>query len=278
MEQAPRQPTHDQKFRILLFNAMTRPMSAAIVAITIVVGLTVHPAFFLVGAVFYAAMVYFTLQDATESRKVLDEVLYPERTRKLDLNKLTGGYRTALQRALDVRKQIESAVAATSDVGVRKALADSTGALDELTGTIYDIALKAQSIQAALQTSQINVTGLNEDIKRLDHLIASATDSYTRDQYRATQDGKRQQLQNYNDTVEALNRWHAQLDNALSTLDTILTQVLRIRSSEVLSLSSATDAVSSSLKEEVEALKATSDALDTVYGNAPAFSGAPPSQ
>lgn len=266
MADAPRQVTRDQKFRILLLNAATRPLAAAVVALTTVVGLTVSYWFFPVGAFFYVLLVYSSLQDARESKQVLDEVLYPDRARKIDMNKLSGGYRVALQKALDTRKQIESAVAGTPDVGVRKALAGSTGDLNELTGTIYDIALKAQDLQSAVQSSQINVTTLGQDINRLEKQVHSTSDPFSRDQYKATLDGKLQQLQNYNDTAEALNRWHAQLDNALSTLDTILTQVLRIRSSEVLSLSSATDEVSTSLKQEVDALKATSEALDTVYG------------
>jgi chromosome segregation ATPase len=260
------QPTNQQKFRILLLNALTRPLAAAVVAITIIVALSVNYWFFLVGAVFYAYIVYSTLQDAQESKQVLNEVLYPERTRKLDLNKLTGGYRSALQRALDTRKSIETAVASTDDIGIRKALQDSTGDLDDLTGTIYDIALKAQSVQASLQASKVDVTSLNADINRLQRIVKTTTDEFARSQYEATLDGKRQQLQNYKDTIDALERWHSQLDNALSTLDTILSQVLRIRSSEVLSLSTATDQVSNSLKEEVQALKATSDALDNIYG------------
>ncbi len=257
-------PTQGRKFRILLLSALIRPVAAAVLAITIVVGLTVSYWFFLVGAAFYAFIVYSSLQDPQESRQVLDEALYPER--KLDLNKLTGPYREALQKALDTRKRIETAVAQTDDPGVRTALAQSTGDLGELTGTIYDLALKAQSLQSSLQGSSIDIEGLQGDILRLQNLVKNTTDEFAKSQYQATLDGKRQQLQNYQDTTEALNRWHAQLDNALSTLDTILSQVLRMRSSEVLSLSSATDQVSTSLRDQVNQLKATSDALDAVYG------------
>ncbi len=261
-----KQPTNPQKFRILLLNAMTRPLAGLIVALTIIIALNFGYWFFAVGALFYAFLVYTSLQDAQESKKVLDEVLYPERVRKLDLNRLKGGYRDAMQRALDTRQKIERAVAGTDDPSIRKALADSTRDLEELTGTIYDIALKAQSLQASLQTSNVNVSAISDDIKRLGRVISTTQDEFAKGQYQATLDGKRQQLQNFNDTDEALNRWRAQLDNALSTLDTILSQVLRIRSSEVLSLSTATDQVSTSLKQEVDALKATSDALDSVYG------------
>ena len=259
-------PTQDRKFRILLLNAMTRPLSAAVVAITVIVGLLVNPWFFLVGGAFYAFLVWSTLQDAQESTQVLNEVLYPERVRKFDLNKLQGSYRQAFQRALDTRKKIETAVADTDDPGIRRALTDSTDNLGELTGTIYDLALKAQSVQSALQSYSVNTAGVESDILRLENLVKNTTDDFARGQYQASLDGKRQQLQNYRDTTDAINRWHAQLDNALSTLDTILSQVLRIRSSEVLSLSSATDEVSANLREQVEQLKATSDALDSVYG------------
>jgi archaellum component FlaC len=259
-------PTRGQQFRVLLLNAMTRPLSAAVLAITIIIGLTVTEWFFLVGLPFYAFLVYSTLQDAQESKEVLNEVLYPERVRKLDLSKLTGGYRAALERAMATRKKIESAVADTSDPGIRKALADSTGDLEELIGTIYDIGIKAQSLQASVQASNVNVSALNKEIAQLERIVQSSSDEFARDQYKSTLEGKQQQLRNYNETNDALNRWHAQLDNALSTLDTIFSQVLRIRSSEVLSLSTATDQVSHSLRSEVDALKATSDAFDEVYG------------
>ena len=264
--QQDKQPTTQQKFRILLLNAMTRPRAAAVIALTIIVALNVGYWFFAVGALFYALIVYTSLQDAQESKRVLNEVLYPERVRKLDLNKLQGGYKAAMQKALDTRQKIERAVTDTGDSAIRKALADSTQDMEELTGTIYDIALKAQSLQASLQSSNISVTQLSTDINKLEKALANTNDDFARGQYQATLDGKRQQLQNFKDTTEALDRWHAQLDNALSTLDTILLQVLRIRSSEVLSLSTATDQLSTSLKSQVDELKATSDALDTVYG------------
>ncbi len=259
-------PTRQQEFRAILLNAATRPMAGLVVAITLAIGFTISPLFFPVGALFYALIVYSSVRDTTESKRVIDDTFYPERTRKLDLNKLAGGYRVALQHALDTRKKIDDAVAATADPGIKKALQGSTGDMEELVGTIYDIAVKAQSLQSALQASNMNVTAITQDVARLEQTVHQTKDDFARGQYQATLDGKRQQLQNYQDTESALNRWHAQLDNALGTLDTIFSQVLRIRSSEVLSLSTATDQVSNSLKSEVEALKATSDALDSVYG------------
>jgi archaellum component FlaC len=260
------QPNRTQQFRILLVRAMTQPIALAVVAITIGVAVLVSPWFAAVGVLFYAFMVYNSLQDVTESRRVLNEVLYPERVRKFDLNKLSGSYRTAMQRAMETRQRIETAVSTTSEASIKKALFDSTNDLDVLVGTIYDIALKAQSLLTSMQSSKINVSALSEDVRRLERVVSSTKDEFARDQYRATLEGKREQLKNFTDISNAMDRWHAQLDNALSTLDTILSQVLRIKSSEVLSLSSTTDEVSNTLKEEVDALRATSEALDEVYG------------
>ena len=261
-----KQPSRAQQFRILMLRATTQPIAIAIAAITLVVAILVSPWFVGVGVVFYAFIVYSSLQDAGQSRRVLNEALYPERVRKFDLGKLSGNYRSSMQRAIDTRQRIEAAVSNTSEASIRKALFDSTNDLDELVGTIYDIALKAQSLLTSLQTSNVNVTALSEDVRRLERVVSTTQDDFAKSQYTATLEGKREQLKNFTDISSAVDRWHAQLDNALSTLDTILSQVLRIKSSEVLSLSTTTDEVSHTLKEEVDALKATSNALDEVYG------------
>ncbi len=260
------QPPRSQALRILFVRAAAQPIAVAIIVITVAVAILVSPWFIGVGVLFYAFTVYSSLQDAGQSKRVLDEALYPERVRKFDLNRLTGNYRTSMQRAIETRKRIDTAVSDTADASIRKALQDSTNDLDELVGTIYDIALKAQSLLASLQANNVNITALADDVRHLEQTVKTTPDDFTKSQYQATLDGKREQLKNFTDINNAIARWHAQLDNALSTLDTILSQVLRIKSSEVLSLSSTTDDVSSTLRQEVEALKATSDALDEVYG------------
>lgn len=184
----------------------------------------------------------------------------------IDLNRLEGPYRASMERALNTRRSIERAVAETADPGLRRALGDATREMEELTQTIYNLALKAQSVQTGLNTSN-TMARLSEEIERLNNSINSTNDEFQKGQYHAALDGKLQQMQNYTDTDVALKRWDAQLDNALSTLDTILSQVLRIRSSEMLQQTGATDDVSRSLKEQVDSLKAASDAFDAVYGS-----------
>ena len=185
---------------------------------------------------------------------------------RVDLNRLQGNERAYVQRALERRASIDQAVAGAGDPGVRRALGDATKDLPELVQTIYELALKSQSVGAALRSSG-TMQSLIQDTQRLSALVESTTDEFQKSQYRSTLDGKLQQMQNLTDTEVAMKRWDAQLENALGTLDTILSQVLRVTSSQVLSYTGDTaDDLSNTLKREVEELKATSDAFDNVYG------------
>jgi hypothetical protein len=185
---------------------------------------------------------------------------------RIDLSRLEGKERAYVERALQRRTSIEQAVAAAGDPGVRRALGDATRDLPELVQTIYELALKSQSVGVALRSSG-TMESLIQDTQRLDAQIKSTTDEFQKSQYRSTLDGKLQQMQNLTDTEVAMKRWDAQLENALGTLDTILSQVLRVASSQVLSYTGdTTDDLSNTLKREVEELKATSDAFDSVYG------------
>jgi hypothetical protein len=241
--------------------------SIAIAAGTLLLALFVSWWFLLVGAAAYVVFAYVSTSNQQGLKQLSGAMPAPTgNPQRYDLNKLQGKYRETMQRALDKRQSIETAVAETGDPGTRRALQDSTHDLEELTTTIYDLTLKAQGVQSAMQSSNTLAT-LSEDITRLENAIKTTNDEFQRGQYYATLDGKLQQMQNFTDIKVALDRWDAQLDNALSTLDTILSQVLRIRSSEMLSFSDATDQVSHSLRNEVDNLKATSDALDSLYSS-----------
>jgi hypothetical protein len=186
-------------------------------------------------------------------------------TVRVDLSKLSGQQRDYMQRALDRKASIERAVASAGDPGMKRALEDATRDLPELVDTVYSLALKSQGVRAALESSG-SMQQLIQDTQRLDSMIKSTSDDFQKGQYRSTLDGKLQQMQNLTDTEVALKRWDAQMENALGTLDTILSQVLRASSSQVLSYGTGPDDLSSTLRRQVEDLKATSDAFDSVYG------------
>jgi hypothetical protein len=156
-------------------------------------------------------------------------------------------------------------VAGASDPGMWHALEHATRDLPELVKTVYDVALKSLCVRAALESSG-TMQQLIQDTQRLDSMIKSTSDEFQKGQSRSTLDGKLQQMQNLTDTEVALKRWDAQMENALGTLDTILSQVLRASSSQVLSYGTGPDDLSSTLRRQVDDLKATSDAFDSVYG------------
>jgi hypothetical protein len=223
--------------------------------------------FFFVGLAFYALFYYLSLRNVFKgiSAGTGGMGLPGLGNYSLDLSRLSGKYRDAVQRALTTKTSIEQAIAATGDPGTQHALQDATRDLPEMVDTIYALAVKSQSVETALQSSN-TMQRLSDEIKRLDEQIKSTQDEFLKGQYYSAMDGKLQQMQNLTDTTVALNRWDAQMDNALSALDTILSQVLRIKSSEVLSYTGATDDMSRTLQQQVNSLKATSEAMDSVYG------------
>ena len=224
--------------------------------------------FFVVGLIAYAVFYYVAFQFAYRNNSgqgTGTPAAPPFDRRAYDLSPLQGKYREYMERAINRRATVERTISMTADPGVKRTLDDSTRDLPELVDTIYALALKAQGVQSALETSS-PMAELLADTKRLDAQIKSTSDEFQRGQYQATLDGKLQQMQNITDTQVALQRWDAQMDNAISTLDTIMTQIMRIKSSEVLSYGSATDNMSRTLRQQVDELKATSDALDSVYG------------
>jgi hypothetical protein len=239
-------------------------VSVAIVAAAIILAIAWSGWFLLVGAAAYVVFAYVSTSNPQGLKQLSSVMPSVPAAQHFDLNRLQGKYRDSMQRALDKRRSIETAVTETGDPGTRRALQDSTRALEELTTTIYELAIKAQGVQSAMNSSN-TLSALSDDIARLENSIKTTNDEFQKSQYYATLDGKLQQMQNFTDIKVAMDRWDAQLDNAQSTLDTILSQVLRIRSSEMLSFSDATDQVSRSLRTEVDNLKATSDALDSVY-------------
>jgi hypothetical protein len=251
----------------LVARALQQPLAVAvgIVVVSIIVGAIVGWWFLLVGLVAAGLVVYLAPRTAPGQGQAAAPLRPMQNAASLDLRKLEGKYLASMQRALATRQNIERAIGETGDPGVRSALSDATRDLEEMVSSIYNLAYKACSVQTSLQSSN-NVLALADEIERLNTAINTTTDEFQKSQYYATLDGKLQQMQNLTDTTVAMQRWDAQLDNALSTLDTILSQVLRIKSSEALSYTAATDQLSHSLREEVDSLKATSDALDSVYG------------
>jgi hypothetical protein len=224
--------------------------------------------FFFVGLAFYALFYYLSLRNIFKGIAAgTGGMGLPGAgtLSSMDLSRLSGKYRDAVQRALATKANIEGAIAATGDPGTQRALQDATRDLPEMVDTIYSLAVKSQSVGGALQSSN-TMQQLSNEIKKLDEQIKSTQDEFLKGQYYSAMDGKLQQMQNLTDTTVALNRWDAQMDNALSAMDTILSQVLRIKSSEVLSYTGATDDMTRTLREQVDSLKATSDAMDSVYG------------
>lgn len=256
----PAKETRRRKLRIAITYALTTPLAAAVLAITIVVGLLTTRWFFLLGALFYAFLVWSTLRDEDQIRRVIVDELYPERS--ADLRKLRGRYATIMQEALDDRKRIERALH-ESPAPIQRALSDTMEQVGAITDTIYEISYKAQSLEASL--GETDAAREQREINRLQQAIKTTQDRYLRRQYEETLETKQELLENLSKVRNALERWHAQLQRAATTLDNLYSQVLMIRSAEIRNLTEASDVVTQSLRDQVEELRLTSQAMDEVF-------------
>jgi hypothetical protein len=264
----PSKEVRRRKWRIALTYALTTPMAAVTLIVTLLVGgillllgYTLMGALFLVaGLVFYATLVWGTLRDEEQIRRVLIEELYPERS--ADLRKLRGKYATVMQESLDDRKRIERAVHESPEP-VQRALADTMEQVGAITDTVYEIAYKAQSLEESL--SPVNEAKEQQEVARLQRTVATTQDPYLRQQYQETLDAKKELLENVARIRNGLERWEAQLQRATTTLDNLYSQVLMVRSAEIRNLTEASDVVSQSLRQQIEELRLTSKAMDEVF-------------
>jgi len=266
--QDPSQDMRRRKWRIAITYALTMPLAAgtlaltlALMAIFMVLGFfTVGLILLAVGLVFYGLIVWTTLRDEEQIRKVLIDELYPERS--ADLRKLRGRYASIMQEALDDRKRIERAVRESPEA-LQRALVDTLEQVGVITDTIYEIAYKAQALEESLKP--VNEARERQEIAQLSQAIRMSQDPYLRQQYQETLETKQELLENMARIRNGLERWHAQLQRAATTMDNLYSQVLMLRSAEIRNLTEASDVVTQSLRQQVEELRMTNKAMDEVF-------------
>ena len=251
------------ELKIVLANALFQPLGAIVLAVGIVIGFFWWAPFIAIGVVGYLAIVISSLADQAENQKVVQSELHPPR--KIEPGNLSGSYRQSLQQAMATAQQIDDAVM-RSEPGQRDMLKRLTADVNDLLGAVYDIALKAQDVQGSLTI--INRMDLTNEIARQERLVGSAPSDYLRGQYQATLDAKREQLDNLNTVNEALQRWQAQLAHAQASLEDILTQILKIKSSAIMQATFDTDGLSDQLREQTTALRETAKAFDKLHAQA----------
>lgn len=266
--QDPSQEMRRRKRRIAVTYALTTPLAGITLALT----LLLMAIFFVLGhfemgsillglgLVFYGLIVWTTLRDEEQIRKVLIEELYPERS--ADLRKLRGRYASIMQEALDDRKRIERAVRESPEP-LQRALADTLEQVGVITDTIYEIAYKAQSLEESLQP--VNEARERQEIAQLNQALQATQDPYLRRQYQETLETKQELLDNMARIRNGLQRWLAQLQRAATTMDNLYSQVLMLRSAEIRNLTEASDVVTQSLRQQVDELRMTNKAMDEVF-------------
>ncbi len=249
-----------REFRVMLTSALLRPTGGLILAVTVLIAAFVNVWFIPVGLAFYALTVYVSVSDPNFSRQAVNDALYPEK--EMDIGRLRGNFRAIMQQALDQKSRIKQAVGSTGSDTIRSSLTQATSGVDDLTDMVYQICYKAQALEQHLST--VNLGQVQSEVSTIQAQVARTNDDYQKQQYTAALSSKQEQLTNLQQVNEALQRWQAQLTNALSGLDTIYSQVLRIKSADVMNMTTATDELSQGLNTQVTQLRNIANAYDAV--------------
>lgn len=177
---------------------------------------------------------------------------------------LSGKYAEYAGRALRARFDIRSALARVSDPAARRVLDTVAGNVDEVTCAVYDLATRADALSRGLEAGGA-LSDLSEEVERLSESLGAQTDPYTRSKLEAALDGKLRQMQNLADARIALARRDAELEAALVSLDTILSEVLRADAADALSSPHTTTELSTRLEAQLQGLRAANEALDDLH-------------
>ncbi|NJO85053.1 MAG: hypothetical protein HC828_21430 [Blastochloris sp.] len=240
-----------------LLIAARQPLHIAVLVVALLVGLVVVPWMLPLGIAVYVLAVVLASRDASllvdvaarERRKGLSSPRFVQRINRIERA------RTEVEHAL---KRAGGAVAARLGQNV---LPQTTHLVEQA----YTLANKGQAIEQYL--ARVQPAQLQSQIDSVDERIARTSDQYTIEQL----EGTRKALVEQRDSVQALEtyigRIDSQLDNIIANLDTMPTQIMRMRASDV-----DTTMASSQVAQHLGDLNADMDAfvmmLDTAMHQA----------
>ena len=258
----------EQVRKSLLSYSIFRPESAAVIALTLilvtlsVLGLSWFPgtwwmwlAFGLVGE---GLVVFSSLRDPRFYQQVMDEVFHE----RFDVRRLHNpDLRQKVNKALDYREQIAQEIDRKKDDVLDEYLRDTAHGLEDWIAQVYRLALgldddKDAMIARELQSVQQEITRYKAELVRQKGTAVQEDVEKTISLKQAQQTA----LSSLRDTRE---KARLQLEDTLSAISTVYTQVVLLGSKDV--NSAQAQRLQQDMVDQVQALQDTSDAMDEVY-------------
>lgn len=243
-----------------LFVAARQPIALAVVVVAIVTGLTVAWWLLPLGVLVYLVMVVLASRDpalATTARRATTHTRLTSKTFRAIIDEIDRSQR-------DIERSIGQARGPLANI--LQPIANNSR---DLVDQAHVLAGKGQIIEQYL--AQINYHQIQDEINKLDARMNQTSDPYTQQQLQQTRQALVSRQSNARDMETFIGRIMAQLQNIDANLDNILSETVRLRTTDAVSATSTSNQVA----ENLQHLNADMSAFRQVLDTALVQSGAP---
>ena len=173
--------------------------------------------------------------------------------------------RTQIAQAIAYRERIDRAVERFNDSASRERVKDVANQVDQWVHRIYSLAARLDAFRndSIIQSDRRTAT---DSINQLQERYNRTADPKVKADIADTIERRRAQLNNLNSLFTTMERAELQLENTLTSLGTIYSQVLLVDASDV--NSGKTQRLRESIAEQVNGLQDLLSSMDEVYNNA----------
>ena len=170
--------------------------------------------------------------------------------------------RRRIEKALEYRSQIEAAVSRARQGLLRDNLAETAAEIDEWLENLYSLAVRLDAFQAD-RTIQQDLRSVPEALESYERRLKTVGDDRLRAQMQNVYDSKRTQWESLRNLQETMVKARLQMDNTLSALGTVYSQVLLIGVKDI--EGGRARRLHEDIAEEIKSLQDVVGAMDEVY-------------
>lgn len=255
-------------FWTLVQNAIFSPISAVIVAVAVLlVGLGVNipiinasPLMWLIGLVpLWMLAVGIKVVSKQAGERVASQVFREE----YDIGRITNPHmRTVVSQAIAYRERIDRVVSQSPSTTMQGRLEDVANQVEDWVGRIYTLARRLDTYRNDSIIST-DLTNVPQSIRQLQERLTKEDDATVKQEIQDTITRRQGQLSSLRNLDTSMDRAELQLENTLTALGTVYSQMLLLDARDV--DSAKTQRLRDSITDQVNSLQDIQSSLDEVY-------------
>jgi hypothetical protein len=253
--------------RALVMNALTDWRGGVVLAVAILLaffGPELFPFFpwwgWLIGGVLaWGAIVFSILKDEKTAAQVAADLLkqkYEPTTIR------SGDMREKLIKAFEYRGQIAAAIARAKKGVLRDHLEQSASEVDGWIGSLWEVARRVDTFESD-RTIQQDLQSVPTAIRNYEARLKTEPNPDVRQQLQGALESRRAQWQTLQNLQSTIERGKLQMDQTLSSMGTVYSQLLLLDAKDV--DSGKYQRLQDDIAEEVKSLHEIAEAMDEVY-------------